>query len=204
MTSFKAALAQRFSEENITKIDEVSQYNIDILLVKTHFDRDFTLLTTSGLSAYQMPFREEENNAPHIELCFALPSYWDLTFTNENSSWVIEKMKFLVDFVLTKKTHFWDGHTMPNANPNGPFSNSMKQNHLFFSKAILYENELNTFEVEGKTVHLIFLIPLFQKELEHKFSRGIMAIKRKLAASNHCEILDDFREVVIKKRFGIL
>ena len=80
----------------------------------------------------------------------------------------------------------------------------MKQNHLFFSKAILYENELNTFEVEGKTVHLIFLIPLFQKELEHKFSRGIMAIKRKLAASNHCEILDDFREVVINKRFGIL
>jgi hypothetical protein len=31
-----------------------------------------------------------------------------------------------------------------------------------------------------------------------------MAIKRKLAANNHCEILDDFREVAIKKRFGIL
>jgi hypothetical protein len=203
MTSFKAALAQRFSEENITKMYEVSQYNIDILLVKTHFDRDFTLLTTSGLSAYEMPFREEENNAPHIELCFALPSYWDLTFTNENSSWVIEKLKFLIHFVLTKKTHFWDGHTMPNANPNGPFSNTMKQNHLLFAKAMLYENELSAINLDGKIVHLLFLIPLFEKELEHKFARGPLAIKRKLVDSNHGEILDDFRSSTVKKRFGL-
>ncbi len=203
MNSFQAALVKQFSEQNISKINEIPQHKIDILLVKTDFDRNFTLLTTCGLSAYDMPLREEENNAPHIELCFALPSYWDLTFTNENSSWVIEKLKFLVDFVLTKKTHFWDGHTMPNANPNGPFSNTMKQNHLFFSKAIIFENEFNTFEVGGKTVHLLFLIPLFQKELEHKFSRGIMAIKRKLVAGNHSEILDDFRTAAVKKRFGI-
>lgn len=203
MTSFQAALVKQFSEQNISRIDEIPQHKIDILLVKTDFDRNFTLLITSGLSAYDMPLREEENNAPHIELCFALPSYWDLTFKSENASWVIEKLKFLVDFVLSKKTHFWDGHTMPNANPNRPFSNTMKQNHLLFTKSMLYENELNTFEVDGKTVQLLFLIPLFEKELEHKFSRGTMAIKRKLIGSNQGEILDDFRTTVVKKRFGL-
>ncbi len=203
MISFQAALVKQFSEQNISKINEIPQHKIDIMLVKTDFDRNFTLLTTSGLSTYDMPLREEENNAPHIELCFALPSYWDLTFKSENASWVIEKLKFLVDFVLSKKTHFWDGHTMPNANPNRPFSNTMKQNHLLFAKSMLYENELNTFEVDGKTVQLLFLIPLFEKELEHKFSRGTMAIKRKLIGSNQGEILDDFRTAVVKKRFGL-
>jgi len=30
-----------------------------------------------------------------------------------------------------------------------------------------------------------------------------MAIKRKLVAGNHSEILDDFRTPAVKKRFGI-
>jgi hypothetical protein len=203
MISFQASLEQRFGEENITKIDEITNHKIDILLVKSNFDRQFTLLTTSGLSNYNMPVNDKENNGEHIELCFALPSYWDITFKGENTSWVLEKLKFLSDFVLSRNTYFWDGHTIPNANPNKPFSATMKQDHLLFSKSMLYEQDLQTIECEGTTVHLLFLIPLFQKELDHKFSRGTLAIKRKLIDSNHGEILDDYRGVVIKKRFGI-
>lgn len=203
MTSFQAALAQRFGKENISKIDEIETHKVDVLLIRTAFDRNFSLLITAGLSNYDMPLREEENNQPHIELCFALPSYWDLKFEHENSNWILEKLRFLVEFCLSRKIHFWDGHTMPNANPNKPFSDSMKSSHLLFAKSMLYENELSSIEIDGKTVRLLFLIPLFDKELEHKFSRGTMAIKRKLIESGHGEILDDFRTVVVKKRFWL-
>jgi hypothetical protein len=108
MPKFSDELIHQLSIETFTKIDEIPNKNIEIGLVSTKFDRDFTLLTTSGLSQYTLPIREEENSEPHIELCFALPSYWDLTFQNENCAWVLEKLKFLVNFVLDKKTHFWD------------------------------------------------------------------------------------------------
>ena len=203
MPEFFQALQSKLKVQKHEIIDQIEGHAIDIVLFPTDFSRKFSILSTSGLSNFTMPLRAEEENQPHIELCFALPSYWDLKFDSKNSRWVLDKLKFLCEFVLNKQTHYWDGHTMPNANPNRPFSKTMMQNYLLFSKSILYEDELTSVQMGDKTVYLLFLIPLFQKELEHKHARGTNAIKKKLVNANIGEILDDFRAVVIKKRFGI-
>jgi hypothetical protein len=203
MLDFATALQQQINADNFEKIDQITEKQIDLILLKTRYDRNFSILATSGLSQYKMPFSEAENNEPFIELCFALPSYWDNTFQSENSKWVLEKLKFLCNFVLGRNTHFWDGHTMPNAKPNKPFSETMKQEYLFFSKSILYTDQLSQVMLEEKTIHLLFLIPIFQKEFEHKLSRGTMALKKKIVNINAGEILDDFRTTAITKRFGL-
>ena len=203
MLDFASALQQQLVIDKPLKIDEISDKNIDIVLLKTSSDRDYFILTTSGLSNYALPVSEAEKNDPFVELCFALPSYWETTFQSANSKWVVEKLKFLCAFVLDRNTHFWDGHTMPNANPNKPFSETMKQEYLLFSKSILYPNQLSQVALGEKNVHLLFLIPIFQKEFEHKLSRGTMALKKKLVNINANEILDDYRTPAVTKRFGL-
>jgi hypothetical protein len=203
MTDALEALNKRFGAENLTVIDEIRNYNIAIVLVNPKLNRDFSVLMTCGLLNYAMPYNDKEDNEPFIELCFALPSYWDFDFKTDNTRWVIDKLKFLVDFCLSKQTHFWNGHSMPNANPNRPFSATMKQDNLFIAKPMLFEQELSIIKTDEKTVHLLFLIPIFQKELEHKFSRGIVALKKKLVSKNFGEIVDDFRESAVKPWLGI-
>jgi hypothetical protein len=201
MSDFYLALQEFLRAKQPLKIDEVPQKSIDIVLFDTHFDRQFSILCTLGLSNYDLPVNERENNIPNIELCFALPSYWDKSFQSDNSKWVIEKLKFLCQFVFERNTYFWDGHTMPNAKPNKPFSQTMRQEYLLFSKSLLYPSELNIFRLGDKSVQLLFIIPLFQKEFELKQARGTIEIKRKLVGSGVGEILDDFRNPVVKKRF---
>jgi hypothetical protein len=203
MLDFSTVFKQHLQTDTVRKIDEIPEKNIDIFLFNTVLLRDFSILSTSGLSNFSLPYREEEQNGRHIELCFALPSYWDDQFKNENAVWVLEKLKFLCNYLLDKNTHFWDGHTMPNAKPNRPFSKTMKQEYLFFSKSILYPDLLTEVQIEDKTVTLLFLIPIFQKEWEHKLSRGTGALKKKLVNANAGEILDDYRNSTIKKLFGI-
>lgn len=203
MPDFSQAFQSKLEVQKYEIIDKIEIYNIDIVLFPTNFSRKFSILSTSGLSNFAMPQRTEEENQPHVELCFALPSYWDLSFASENSRWVVDKLKFLCHFVLEKQTHFWDGHTIPNAKPNRPFSKTMQQDCLLFSKSILHENELTSVELNNTKVYLLFLIPLFKKELDHKQARGTNAIKKKLVNANVGEILDDFRTVVITKRFGL-
>lgn len=203
MTDALVALKKRFGSDNISLIDEITEHQVAIVLVNPRLQRDFTILMTCGLSNYAMPLNENEENEPLIELCIALPSYWDLEFKNENAKWVVEKLIFLVNFCIKKQTHFWNGHTMPNSNPNKSFSDSMKQNFLFISKPISYEKELSVIKWEDKTVHLLFLIPIFQKELEHKFSRGIVALKKKLVSKNFGEIIDDYRDSAVKPWLGL-
>jgi len=203
MLDFATALQQQLHTDNFELIDQISDKNIDLVLLKTAFDRNFSILTTSGLSNYAMPFNDAENNEPFVELCFAIPSYWDTSFQNQNANWVIEKLKFLCEFVLDRNTYFWNGHTIPNAKPNKPFSETMKQEYLLFSKSILYPDQLSQVLVDEKIVHPLFLIPLFQKEFEHKLSRGTTAIKKKLVNINAGEILDDYRTPAVTKRFGL-
>lgn len=203
MPDYISELQRQINAKQTIKIDEIIDCKIELFLLDANLDRNFFILTTSGLAAYELPISDKENNAKHIELCFALPSYWDTTFKSENALWVVEKLKFLCNFLIDKKTHFWDGHTIPNSNPNKPFSETMKQEYLLFSHTFLFPDKLSQIQVEDKNIHLLFLIPIFQKELEHKLSRGTMALKKKMLNSNASEILDDFRLVWIKKRFGL-
>ncbi len=185
------------------KIDEIPNKAIEIHLLDFHVDRDFSVLTTVGLSDFSLPVRAEENNEPYIELCFALPSYWDKSFSNENSAWVIGKLKQLTNFLLDKNTHFWDGHTIANSNPNKSFSSTMKQDFLLFSKALSYPAEFGEIIIDDKKIIPLFVVPIFKKELDFKMSRGTNALKKKLLENNASDILDDYRLPVIKKRFGI-
>lgn len=203
MTDALDALNKRFGSDHLKLIKEIAEHHVSIVLVNPRLHRDFNILMTCGLSNHAMPFNEKEENEPFIELCFALPSYWDLEFKDDKSKWVVDKLTFLVDFCLKKQTHFWNGHTIPNANPNKSFSDSMKQGFLFISKPLSYENELSIIKWEDKTVHLLFLIPIFQKELEHKFSRGIVALKKKLVSKNFSEIIDDYRDSAVKPWLGL-
>ena len=203
MLDFSKALQHQLETDNPVKIDEIQDKNIEIQLFNTNLDRKISVLCTSGLSNYSMPINEKEGNAERIELCFALPHYWDLSFQQENASWVVAKLKFLSRFVLDKNTHFWDGHTIPNSNPNKAFSASMKQENLLFCKSLLYPEVFSEVQVDEKTVHLLFLIPLFKQELDYKQSRGTTALKKKMNAANLGEILDDFRTPVLKKFLGL-
>jgi hypothetical protein len=204
MLDFSAALQHQLQVEQPTKIDQIPDKQIDILLFKTSFERQFSILCTSGLSNYAMTNNTRENNHQHIELCFALPSYWDLTFQSESASWVVEKLMFLSNYVINKNTYFWDGHSIPNKNPNAPFSNTMQQSFLFFSHTLLHPDKLTAVHVNDKIIHLLFLIPIFQNELDRKISRGPDSLKKKMLTAHVGEILDDFRTPVIKKLFGFL
>ena len=202
MTSVAEALGKRIGNHRITSLPDETGDNIDLLLIDIETKVPIKLLMTDGLSSYTMPVPEKFAERGHVEIYFALPSYWNIEdVDNEKMNWPIKKIKKLANHLIEKQTWYGPGHTFSNGNPAKPLSSSMKQNHLLMADPIAVEDVLQPIEIDGKTVYFLGIIPIFEQEFERKQSKGHFKFIRKFRGRNGNLVLDDFRTSIYTSRW---
>lgn len=195
----KNALIKRFGATNVSDIQsETGAVSLSLINIP---ERNVQILVTNTLHEYRMPVPEKEAGFEYNELYFCLPSYWEIEERdNPRMNWVFHWIERLTLFVQEKETWFGHGHTMPCGKEEKPLSDTMQQNFFMLSRPMLLEQELRPIEVDGKTVHFLAIIPLFENEFMYKYGKGTRKLTDRMSAKRVDEKLDDFRESVMKSR----
>ena len=204
MSELLEKLTSRFDATNIEQVTTESENSIQLVLIKgiTENNRNLQVLTTIGLSNYKMPVDDAHLAYQYIELCFALPSYWDVNdSTNPNFNWVNHWLIRLSNYLVEKKTWFGHGHTIATASPPIELSQTMKQTYFMFADPIALAKNLTTMQIGDTDVRFLFVIPLFKDEFEHKVARGTFSLLNKFKQKNYAEILDDYRTSSVRKKY---
>jgi hypothetical protein len=199
MNILEQTLIERFGENNVKTHLSASENDFPLLEIKIEMRSEIIVLMTNGLSDYAMPVPEKYKERNHAELYFCLPSYWDLT--TENGKWVVEWIQKLAKHCIEKETWYGIGHTFPNGNPAMPLSNTMKQKYLMLNAPYFLEKELTPIISEGKTIHFLGIIPIFEDEMDYKMGKGTYKLLQKIEGKGVSELLDDYRMSCLKSKW---
>lgn len=212
MSEIKEELKKRFGAENVREVffknsnleDPKTEgiENYPFLRFDIQMRSKVTVLMTNGLSTYKMPVLEKFIGREFNELCFCLPSYWDLEDQRDkNMNWVYEVLYRLQKHAIEKETWFGVGHTIPFANPASAISERMTQSYFFLNDAVFLKDHLTPIQVGGKEVHFLTIIPIFEDEFDYKLGKGTFKFQKKLGQQNVTELLDDYRKTVLKTKW---
>lgn len=202
MNSLYEQLSQRKDVCGLRTIEPTVFGELPLLLLTIDSPRKVTVLLTHGLSNYRMPVSEAYTGFEFNEICFCLPSYWDLDDpTNVRCSWVFSWIQRLAKFAQDNQTFFGHGHTIATGNPPQPLSETMKHTHFLFAHPDLLSDVLTPIQLEDKTVHFLCIVPLLTDEFEYKHGRNTAKFLKKFRAKNFTEVLDDFRESAVRRKY---
>lgn len=204
MTEVAKELINRFGENRVSEY-KVAENEVPLLLLEIGDNRSLKIVVTNGLSDYKMPVPEKEKGKEHNEIYFCLPSYWDLTDSeNPKMNWVLPWIQKLAKHVREKNTWFGKGHTIPCGKPFQALSPTMKENHFFLNDPMLLKEELRPIELAYKTIRFLGIIPIFEDEMDYKSGKGTFKLVRKLEGHGVTEKLDDYRSTVLRSKWRLL
>lgn len=203
MTAFQAALANRFGEHRVSEIPTL-EGQTPLLALDLELTTPVTVIMTNGLSDYKMPVPEKVAGREFNEIYFCLPSYWEWEdLENPRMNWIFPWIQRLAKYVVDKQTWFGAGHTLPCGKEMQELSETMRQNHFFLSDPLLLQQQLEPIEVEGKTIYMLAIIPIFPDEMDYKQGKGTFKFLQKLSNQGVTEKLDDFRSTVLKSKWRL-
>jgi hypothetical protein len=203
MTSFQAALANRFGEHRVSEVPTL-EGEMPLLALDLELSTPVTVIITNGLSDYQMPVPEKVAGREFNEIYFCLPSYWEWEeLENPRMNWIFPWIQRLAKYVVDKQTWFGAGHTLPCGKEMQELSETMRQNHFFLSDPILLEQQLAPIEVDGKIIYMLAIIPIFPDEMDYKQGKGTFKFLQKLSNQGVTEKLDDFRSTILKSKWRL-
>lgn len=207
MSQLIEELKKRFGTANVREVNfhDENQPGLSaypFLLITIQARSAVQVLMTGGLSGYRMPVMEKFAGKEYNELYFCLPSYWDIEERdNPNMNWVFGALFRLQKHVIEKQSWFGNGHTIPFSNPLGPISENMRQMYFFFTEPVFLKEQLQPLPCDGKTVHFLGVVPIFEDEFDYKIGKGTYRFQKKMAQHNVTELLDDFRASVLKSKW---
>src|SRR5690554_465934 len=202
MSDLKIALEKRFGAHRVNDYPTSDKGYIDLLKIDIEKKFPMTIISTNGLSAYEMPVPERYKTRKHTELFFCLPGYWDLEDKeNANMNWPIEIIQKLAKNLIEGETWYGPGHTIANGNPSHQISETMKQEYLLLTDPIELEDFFAPININGVETFFLAIIPLFHKEYEQKMHSGYPKWIKKFRGRNGNEILDDYRTSIYKSRW---
>ena len=191
----------KFSENDLSELkhDEKSYLLLDLIKSK-----NVRVLMTNGFSDFQMHPPIKKKHRSFVELCFCLPSYWEVKELKEKEfNWLFLWLKKVQEYIIKEKSWIGDGHTIRCAKEGESFSKSMKQNHLFICDPIMLEEEFRPLELDSKQVYFLFLVPIFPDEMDYKQGKGTHFLKKKFLKHGITEKLDEFRQSALKNRWKL-
>lgn len=195
-------LLNSFLEHNISAESfQHPEVSVPLLKIKIEGKRPVTLIMTDGLSEKKMKLPEQSNEFDHVELYWALPEYWDLSdLSNPNTNWIFHWLNKLVRHLLDKDVWFGHGHTFKTQS----LSPTMKQEYLMLMRPLMLNDVLSKLQEMRKSVGFLSIVPLFKTEFDYKQQKGTSSLVTKMTERGVSEILDDYRESLLNKRFGYL
>lgn len=196
--SFLEQVKLRFPNSTFETLSSTPKFDI-IRFDVEYLGKKYFTICTSGLWNYTMPVSEKYKGKEHIEICFCVEADWD--FEDSEHQWPIDKLILLGNYLLERQTWFGAGHTIPNGNPPQPLSKTVTQDYFFFDEATFLHQLFNSFYVEEKLVHFLFVIPITKDELAYKQKKNTFGFKKKLASKNVHEVIEEFRPSSVVKKW---
>ena len=199
MSDFKSLLTQRLFP---AEVSDLIQPGVNIPLLQIHLkgQRNAMFICTNGLADKQMSVPVHLTDPNRVELLWCLPDYWDISAEqNPNMNWVFPWMNKLVQHLLSNDTWFGHGHTFQT----GPLSTTMKQEYLMLMNPLLFNREFESVFNGVETIHFLAITPIFKREFEFKQRKGTQSLIKKMEDSGVTEMLDDYRESLLNRKFGL-
>jgi len=190
-------LNHRFGEANLVEFNDVP-----LIHVPTTRERNFHIVSTIGLSDFDMPVPEKFKDKNRIELFFCLPDYWNPDdIENPNHKWVWDRIAFLSTFPKERNTWFGHGHTIPFNKEETPISEKFQQSYFIMLEPFEMDKIMAPIQGEHGTIHFLAVVPIFKKELDYKVKSGTNKLIRKFIKKGFSEKADMFREVAAKQKW---
>jgi hypothetical protein len=168
--------------------------HIDLYMHPPTATRDYTVLTTIGMSALPMTAPPGAEEARFAELMIALPASWPLTqeaFENEDHYWPLRWLKQLARLPHEYDTWLSYGHTVPNGDPAEPLAGNTRMSGVVLLPPINFGDDFTTATLEdGSPVHLWAVIPLYPEEMDLKLREGVDALFPGFEKNGVSELLD--------------
>lgn len=210
MSAVKLALQNHFGEQRVVEIPG-QEGDFPLLAINIEAKGEqVTLIMTNGLSEKTMVVPEKVKDRKHIELFFALPSYWDWDeLDNPNRNWIFTWIQKLSKHFMENDTWYGYGHTFSNRLKTNdkseyqPLSSTMKQEHLILLDPIELDYELQKMTIDGKEVYFLAIVPIYSDELDYKQAQSARKLVKKMMNSRVSEILDDFRGSVLRAKWRL-
>jgi hypothetical protein len=195
-------LLDYFLKQNVTAESfQHPEVSLPLLKIRMEGKRPVTLIMTDGLSQKKMKLPAQSNEFDQVELYWALPEYWDLSdLSNPNTNWIFHWLNKLIRHLLDKDVWLGHGHTFQCQ----PLSLTMKQEYLMLMKPLIVNDVLSKAQEATKNVGFLAIVPLFKTEFDFKQQKGTNSLVTKMTEGGVSELLDDYRESLLKKRFGYL
>lgn len=174
--------------------------SLPLMKIRVPGKRPVTLIMTNGLSEKIMQIPEHSNEARSVELYWTLPDYWEVDEQDSRLNWIYTWLNKLIRHLLDNDVWYGHGHTFQS----GQLSPTMKQDYLMLAKPLMVEDVLAPLLTEKEGLGFLAIVPLFKTEFEFKQRKGTNSLVTKMTEGGVYEILDDYRESLLKKRFGYL
>lgn len=178
--------------ENSELLFEDTEYHFSVYR-KDMNEIDRIVIYTSGLQNYAQPVSDKTKQPERIELYFLLPGFWNL----ENKNWPVEWLKKIARVPQKNNTWFGYGDTVPAGNPKIEIDETLKCTTFILWKPIEMENLFARFS----DFSFLCVIPIFEKEFDHKMQNGHNGLMQKFKEKNLTELVDIYREPVARKKF---
>lgn len=203
MSELKKGFIDRFGDHRVLDAP-IGDGDCPLLILDLELKSPVTVMVTDGLREYKMPVHEKYKGKEFNELYFCLPSYWEWEDTlNPRMNWTFHWIQRLVKHVVEKETWYGHGHTIPCGADAKKISETMHQDHFILSDPILLQREMKPMKDGAKTINFLSIIPIFQKELEYKMSRGTLKLFSRFLNNGVSEKLDDFRGSVMTRKWRL-
>jgi predicted Zn finger-like uncharacterized protein len=200
-------------ERHIDKVESVyHEIMSDLVHLDVHYippadERPWHTLLTSGMAERPMHTPPEVENFDYAELMVCLPATWqvgDEAFKDERNYWPVGALKYMARLPHEYDTWLGPGHTVPNGDPPAPFADNVKFCCMMVAPALGVPDEFHELELpDGRTVHMLSIIPLYKEEMDFKLRKGSDALGARLVDFPVEEFFNPKRRNVAAKRFGI-
>jgi hypothetical protein len=189
-------LSRRFPEATIVHHNEVP-----LVYIPRTRERNYHLISTLGMSDFDMEVPERFSHQENIELFFCLPDYWKHDdMENPNHKWVWDQIAFMSPLPKERETWFGSGHTIPFKKDESEISEKYQQAYFLMIEPFVLEREMQPFTSGDNLVTFLSIVPLFKKEFDYKNKSGAHHLLRKFLKKGVSEKVDMFRLCVVKRK----
>tara|TARA_Y100001978_G_C23679845_1_gene428390 strand:+ start:493 stop:1101 length:609 start_codon:yes stop_codon:yes gene_type:complete len=166
---------------------------------------DARVLMTSGLSDFKMKVHEKHLGEEFAELYILLPGYWDESSLKESENeWVFKCLSKTKRHIKESNTWFGHGHTFSFKDMELSVFKASNETQFIVSNPIQLKPFLPPLRFEDHSIIFLSIIPVFEKEVYFKESRGTFKLMEKFRQYGVTEKIDAYRESAVKSRFNRL
>jgi len=161
--------------------------HVDVHIIAPSNEHPYYTLFTTGMAERPMNAPEGAEAYRYAELMIKLPEDWRFPIGSEAEElpeaeaerylWPIGAIKFLARFPHEFDTWLGEMHTVPNGDPPEPFADNTAMCCILLAPPLIESEGFGTVDVgDGRSVHVLQLIPLGPGETEYKLREGADAL----------------------------